>query len=206
MTHIGKNNRSCSGLTIVELVLVLMIISFLLSFASLPAIQLVTNSKLESDVDRLDSFLQQCVHHAVLKNKTVEVVFYLDIGEYEAYELYENKEDVFSSGTSGSKEDDLKDIASQFARDDSNERELIFTGTPMKFFVIDGIQFEDMSTTSGGELYFYADGGGWQESFIVSLTTEDGEKSRWLRCDRATASVRTFKTSAKLPEPRKSLR
>lgn len=203
MTYACRKKDKCIGLTIVELVLVLFIISFLLTFASIPAIRTVANSKLDYDVDHLDSFLQKCVHHAVLKNKTVEVVFNLDNCQYEAYELYENKENVFSSSSSSEK---LDDFSSQLAKDDSNERELILTGTQMESFFIDSILFEDLSTTSGGDVYFYADGGGWQESFIVSLTTEDGTANRWLRCDRATASVKTLKSPEKLPEPRKSLR
>ena len=198
------------GFSLVELVLILFITSVLVAVVSINVVNMVVNQRYNSDADRLDQFLQKCVQYAVIKNKTIEVAFYINSGEYEAYEIYEDKSDIFGSSNSQSSIDLLENGSANFDADFLEEsngegKELTLTGKPMQLFFFDNIILEDQETVTNGDIYLRADSGGWQESFIVSLNTEDEHKQFWLRCDRSTATVRTYKFPTELPQPRKTL-
>ncbi len=204
MLKTGKKLQARRGLSLVELVAILVIMSLLFGLGLVPVVRFVEKSKYDADADILDSFLQNAVAHAVFHNCTVEVVFSLETGTFEAYEIYESKDSLLGGSTS----DPVSSIAGTVAGPPvqaGEKSELILEGEPLELFFIDSIRPEDSAEIMDGEVVVRADGGGWKESFIVALASEDEDNWQWLRCDRGTVGVRTYRVDTKLPVPKASL-
>ncbi|MBN2063264.1 MAG: hypothetical protein JW745_00565 [Sedimentisphaerales bacterium] len=204
MLKTGKKLQARRGLSLVELVAILVIMSLLVGLGLVPAVRFVEKSKYDADADILDSFLQNAVAHAVLHSCKVEVVFSLEAGTFEAYEIFESKDSLLGGSASAPADIVAGAVAGPLVSADSNS-ELILEGEPLEMFFIDSIRPEDGAEIMDGEVVVRADGGGWVESFIVALASEDEENWQWLRCDRGTVGVRTYRVDSRLPVARDSL-
>ena len=214
MQSSGNNLQARQAFSLVELVLVMVIIILITGFASLPVVRIIERSRIESDVDKFDVFLKQCVQHAVMKSSNVQVYLDLDNGIFEAYEIYKPLD--FGSESNTDEQDIAKiteiteknktaepdtDIEVETEIKDDRKTELLFECEPMQLNYLDYVITEDGQQYSSGEIYLEADAGGWIESFVVTITDEMGNYSSWLRCDRFTATVREYNRETELPQP-----
>ena len=207
MKNYVKKIQARQAFSLVELVLVLVIIILLTGLASLPVVRIIERARVESDAGKLEIFLKKSVQHAVMKGTNVQILLDIDNGIFEAYEIYQPKD--FSSDKTDNKNrilDETPILGSEFkpldtTPEDTRETEFLFECEPMELNFLDTVLTEDGQQNTSGELYFEADSGGWLESFIVTITDQTDTYSSWLRCERATATVRKYKNETELPQP-----
>ncbi len=202
----AKKYQARQAFSLVELVLVLVIIVLITGFASVPVVRIIERSRTDSDADKLDIFLRESVQYAVLKGKTIKVVLDIDNGIFETYEVYKPLE----FGTANTTEEtpllgDRPILGAEFnpidtEPEDNRETELIFECQPLQLNYLDSILTEDGQLNTSGEFIFEADSGGWQESFVLTITDNNGQNSNWLRCERSTANVKQYYSETKLPK------
>ncbi len=200
LTDTNNNiKQSRRGFSIVELVLVLFILILMLGIITISVVSVVSRSKYNADAARIVNFLQKSVQHAVLHQQEVEIYIDLESVTYQANIVFEEVDEFFTSET-----DPADPNEPEQPNTASDDPETSITSEPLQYFFIETISFED-GVIMNGDLSLHADGGGWQDSFIIALTNEEGTNSKWIRCDRGTANVRLYSLPVNLPEPRSDL-
>ncbi len=178
----------------------MLMLGALLTVVTGSVLNVVAMSKYNRDANQLVTFLKQSVQNGVLKNQKVKVDIDLSIGTFESRVEYEDLDEVFKNKSSG--ESNSSDNSEYDDSDAVYGEEDVIKNEPLRLMYIDNIQLEDGSKQMDGTITLQANGGGWNESFIIELLNEEETVSLWIKCDRGTASVRKYNTPAELPEPR----
>ena len=205
----AKKYQARQAFSLVELVLVLVIIILITGFASLPVVRIIERSRIDADAYKLDVFLRKSVQYAVMKGKNIRVMLDIDNGVFETYEIFKPLE--FSSENEDVEPVPILDERPQLGGaefkpietepEDDRQTEFLFECEPMQRNFLDSILTEDDQQHSTGEFFFEAGPGGWNESFVLTITSLTGQYSNWLRCERSTATVKKYNNEAKLPKP-----
>jgi type II secretory pathway pseudopilin PulG len=163
--YINSWRGEAAGLTLIECVVVMALMTLLLSMIAFNASAMIRRAKLTSDISRFARTLRMAAQQAVLSGKDILVVIEVTDGYYTVYQ----------ADAPGSLDYDSNDP--------------LIERDSLDYYYIDKIDFDDGSHQYSGKLILRATAKGWGRSFVFNFLDDRDESRRYIRCDRFTWRV-----------------
>ena len=158
---INRYQSRCHGMTLIELVVVMLIISLMVGMVIMDVVSSYRRERLDEDLARFSETLTLAAEQAIFDRKTYLVVIEVMDGFYTVYE-------------------ELSD--GQY-----DELDPLLDTEVLNWCYIETIEYEDGSTQYSGEVILRATPSGWESSVLFSFLDDKNDRQRYLRCDQTTA-------------------